>query len=430
MIVEYIQVKASSGGTSGWTPPTDWPNIASVANNEINLLVGEGSGFAFNVTVLSGGTYNVDYGDGTIETGKTSSVTTQHQYTSSSTGGTLTTQGIYVYKVRIYGATYAITKFYIDRHTYTNRAQYQPYLWVVLGTTGITDYSNMFYTSSGQAAYCVQLQSVTIPSFSAATSCASMFLNCYSLQNISLPSSWGNVNTVFQMFRNCTALITVKLPTSWDKVTNTGAMFQNCNALSYVTIPTTWGSGHTTTNSMFAGCYSIETVKLPTSWGSVNNAGYMFQNCYNLAYITLPTGTTITTASNVFVYCYSLKTITNLDSLGSTSSQSDFSAILRDCENLQQNISINARLSAFGAYGASGYTLKLTSIRLTNTGSTFGGTSPQVDVSWTNLDATALNTLFGDLPIVTSKTINITGATGAATCTKSIATGKGWTVTG
>jgi len=30
----------------------------------------------------------------------------------------------------------------------------------------------------------------------------------------------------------------------------------------------------------------------------------------------------------------------------------------------------------------------------------------------------------------TGDTINITGATGAATCTKSIATGKGWTVNG
>lgn len=45
-----------------------------------------------------------------------------------------------------------------------------------------------------------------------------------------------------------------------------------------------------------------------------------------------------------------------------------------------------------------------------------------------NMSASALNTLFGDLPTVTSKTITVHGNPGAATCTTSIATGKGWTV--
>ena len=45
------------------------------------------------------------------------------------------------------------------------------------------------------------------------------------------------------------------------------------------------------------------------------------------------------------------------------------------------------------------------------------------------MDATALNQLFTDLPTVTAKTIVVTGNPGAATCTTSIATAKGWTVT-
>jgi len=413
-----------------WQRPADWPDISAVNDNEINLLVGEGAGFAFNVTVLNGGTYSVDYGDGIIETDKASGIMTQHQYTTSSTGGTLTTAGSYVYKVRIYDATYNITIFSVDRHTYSNRLQYQPYLWAVLGTTAITDHSSMFYTSAGVSVYLTQLQSVTIPSFSASTSAGNIFFNCFSLEYVSLPSSWGNVTSTFQMFRNCSSLRTVTLPTTWDKVTNTGSMFNGCNGLSYVTLPTTWGSGHTATNSMFAGCNSLETVKLPTSWGTITNAGYMFQLCYNLAYITIPTGTSITNASNMFVSCYSLKTINNFELIGSKTTQSDFTAVLRDCEFLQQNILIDATLSAFGAYGATGYNLKLTSVRLTNTGSTFGGTSPQVNVSYTSLDATALDLLFGDLPTLASKTIDITGSLGATGCTRTIATGKGWTVTG
>jgi len=46
-----------------------------------------------------------------------------------------------------------------------------------------------------------------------------------------------------------------------------------------------------------------------------------------------------------------------------------------------------------------------------------------------NMGPTALNTLFGNLATVSSKTITVTGNPGAATCTPSIATGKGWTVT-
>ena len=46
------------------------------------------------------------------------------------------------------------------------------------------------------------------------------------------------------------------------------------------------------------------------------------------------------------------------------------------------------------------------------------------------LSATELNLLFGDLATKTGQTITITGCTGAATCDKTIATNKGWTVTG
>lgn len=417
----------SQESSDNWDKPADWPDISSVSNNEINLLVGEG-GFAFNITVLSGGTFSVDYGDGIIETGKTSAVTIQHQYTTSSTGGTLTSQGFYVYKVRIYNATYAITKFYVDRHTYTSRVQYQPYLWVVLGTTGITDCTNMFQQST---IYCTLLQSVTIPSFLNNISCANMFQNCGSLQYVSLPSSWGNVGSVSQMFRSCSALKTVILPKSWNKVTSMVSMFASCTSLSNIILPSTWGTGNTSCTSMFSSCASLENIILPSTWtSSMTTAGYMFQNCYSLNYITISTGSTMISVPHMFDNCYNLKTITNINTLGSTTTASDFGAIIVNCENVQQNIICSAKLSAIGVYGASGYTNKLTSLRLTNTGSTFGGTSPQVDVSWTSLDSTALDLLFGDLPSLSSKGINITGASGAATCTKSIAQVKGWIVTG
>ena len=53
-----------------------------------------------------------------------------------------------------------------------------------------------------------------------------------------------------------------------------------------------------------------------------------------------------------------------------------------------------------------------------------------VSVSYCNLNAAALNKIFTDLGTVTSGTITISYAPGAATCNRSIATAKGWTVTG
>ena len=46
------------------------------------------------------------------------------------------------------------------------------------------------------------------------------------------------------------------------------------------------------------------------------------------------------------------------------------------------------------------------------------------------LSATALNEIYTNLPTVTSQTITVTGNYGAATDDPTIATAKGWTVTG
>lgn len=64
--------------------------------------------------------------------------------------------------------------------------------------------------------------------------------------------------------------------------------------------------------------------------------------------------------------------------------------------------------------------------------STFSGTAPQINVSYTMMARQALVDIFNALPTM-AKTINITGAIGAADLTagdRAIATGKGWTITG
>jgi hypothetical protein len=369
---------STSTSPAQWTKPAEWIDISTVGDNEINLLVSDGTGISFATTVASSGTYTIDWGDGTVETGRASGTTYQHQYNYS--GGTYCANlGYWVYKVRIYGATGNITRWQVKRHSFTTRKQYLNILWAVFGTTALTDCSSTFYDTVGLTAVCQKLQACT------------------------LPTSWGSVTTTSYMFNNCSSLSSIVLPTSWGSVSNTSFMFYNCYALSSIVLPTSWGSV-SNTQGMFYNCYALSSIVLPTSWGSV------------------------TTVLNMFNGCYSLKTITGLDYLGHQSLATNGTDLLKDCQYLQGTLTVAAFLSKIGIYGTSAYLLQCTGIRLTNANSTFGGTSPQVNVSYTSLDATALNTLFGDLPTLTGKTITITGCPGAATCDTSIATAKGWTV--
>ena len=374
----YVSQISGGGGGGGqqWSPHSDWIDISTINDNEINLLVSDGGvGIAFSVTTASG-TYSIDWGDGVIETARASGTTYSHQYTIGS--GQSVNSGQYTcFKIRIYGASSNITRFQMQKVPGYNNSQYCGLLWAVFGTQNITTYANTFYQSGIE---CRELQACTIPSLNNCSSTSSMFQNCFALSSITLPTSWGSVTSCSQMFYSCYALSSITLPTSWGNVTN----------CSY----------------MFYYCYALSSITLPTSWGNVTNCSYMFY------------------------YCYALRILNNLDYLGSATTQSDFTDILRNCEALTGTLTIASLLTNVGIYGASGKLLKCTAIRLTNAGSTFTGSSPQVNVSYTRLDATALNQLFTDLPTLTGKTINITGSAGAATCNRTIATAKNWTVVG
>ena len=62
---------------------------------------------------------------------------------------------------------------------------------------------------------------------------------------------------------------------------------------------------------------------------------------------------------------------------------------------------------------------------------TLYGTNASISYQNCNLSPTELNRIFTNLSSTGSgKTVTITGNWGAAACDRSIATGKGWTVTG
>lgn len=426
---------------------TDWIDITSPNNNEINLLVGDfGTAvIAFKVKVTGSNNYSIDWGDTTSTNVAVGDGTTtyQHNYTiDDSIYGKYCSNGYYTYKIRIHNADGNIETFKIVKSDILTLNQYPPLLRACFGTVNLTSLENTFYTSG---VYCVDLVDVQLPnlldsvtslyqfcansglititlptSMTSLTSMASAFINCLSLKYLVLPDDLPALTAFEGLCNGCSSLNSVILPSTFNSVTSIRAMFTGCNALEFVEFPTNLNN-LTNSSQIFYQCYSLATVILPDSMTTTAlnpiDLSNMFNTCYNLRSITLPPSGLeyISSASYLFHDCSSLIEINNLDILGiSTTGNIDATSMFDGCTNLLTDISIPYKLTSFGANAAS----KVTSIRLTNTNSPFSAAvGNHIDVSNTNLNFTALETLYSDLPSLSAmggsvRNIRSLGATG------------------
>jgi hypothetical protein len=317
---------------------------------------------------------------------------------------------------------------------------------------------------------CGSLSEVIIPSGYNISTLSSAFNGCSVLQNVSIPNVTG-ITSLESAFNGCNMLEYVTLPTNMDLVTTMNSTFLNCFSLKEVTFPTSMNAC-TIVSSLFSGCYSLQKVVLPTSMSSLGSVGgvnnfTMFQNCRQLRSVVFPNNASMTLISNftsLFNTCYSLQSvtlppvrsnslnnatnmfaatpsltgITNIEYIGNSGSTtttyvngttmgSTSGVLSLDFYCKFSKLELNGTGTGTGMNG-------LNTLRLRNSGSgQYGGTSPQINISNTDLSQAALVQVFNDLPTITAKTINITNATGAAALTageRAIATGKGWTIVG
>lgn len=285
---------------------------------------------------------------------------------------------------------------------------------------------------------CINIKTITLPN-NAQNSITTMnlaFNSCPKLESITMPTSLNLVSTLQNAFSNCLKITSVVLPASMPALTNMSSAFSGCSSLISATLPTSTPA-LTSLSGMFINCTSIETVTLPATVGAVNGFGQTFQYCPSLKTVTLPTTqmSSVVQLSNFIARSGSLTTINNLDKLGSlTATPLVYAAVFLSSTLTLTSLSFSCPFSELSVNGMNyaPFFSKLNSLRLLNTGvgQWSSGTSPQLDVSYCDLGVAALDQLFTDLTTVTSKTINITGCTGALGCTRSIATTKGWTVTG
>jgi surface protein len=197
-----------------------------------------------------------------------------------------------------------------------------------------------------------------------------MFYGCYSLQTVPLFNTQA-VNNMSSMFQSCYSLQTVPLFNT-AAVTNMSSMFVSCYSLQTVPLFNIKTTSTIIMSSMFQNCLSLQTVPLFNTQ-AVINMSYMFSNCYSLQ--TVPALVTTAVASST-----------------------NFSNMFNTCNNLARIQAKNFR-----------YTFSVASCKLS---------------------ATALNEIYTNLPTVTAQTITVTGNYGTTSDTPTIATAKGWTVTG
>jgi hypothetical protein len=323
-------------------------------------------------------------------------------------------------------------------------------------------------TMAGTFTACNSLGSMTIPSGYNITALSTTFNNCSSLKNIVLPNNAQNsCTTMANMCNNCFSLETIVMPTSLNAVTTLQNAFNNTLNLESVVFPASMNAC-----TFMSSCFlnsGVQSITLPTSMNLCNTFANAFQNNTKIKQLTLPTTIsnnanltemcsycpsleTVTLATtqilsiagtlSMFNNCPNIKTITNLDKLGTSSTVSggfsNGTTFLTYSSSFTGVVSFVNRWSKLEINGLSStYMSSCTGLRLSNTGaSQWGGTSPQINISYTNMSTAALNLLFGDLAAqgtATGKTINITGASGAAGLTagdRTVITSLGWTIIG
>ena len=276
----------------------------------------------------------------------------------------------------------------------------------LINTAAGTNFSSMF-------ASCSSLTTIPLINTAAGTNFSSMFYNCYSLSTIPLINTAAGTD-FSGMLVNCSSLTTIPLINT-AAGTNFSSMFASCSSLT--TIPLINTAAGTNFSIMFASCSSLTTIPLINTAAGTNFSS-MFYNCYSLSTIPLINTAAGTDFSGMLVNCTSLTTIPLINTAAGT----NFSSMFYGCTSLTTIPLIN---TAAGTDFSSMFTGcdSLSSAALS-------GTPQSISYTGCKLSGAALDAIYTALPTVTAKTITVTNNWGTATDTPSIATGKGWTVTG
>jgi surface protein len=279
----------------------------------------------------------------------------------------------------------------------------------LFNTASVTNMSSMFSN-------CFSLTSVPLFNTASVTSMSSMFSICFSLTSVPLFNT-ASVTNMSSMFSSCNSLTSVPLFNT-ASVTNMSSMFSSCNSLTSVPLFNT--ASVTSMSSMFSSCFSLTSVPLFNT-ASVTSMSSMFNGCNSLTSVPLFNTASVTSMSSMFNGCNSLTSVP----LFNTASVTSMSSMFNGCNSLT---SVPALVTTTVTSSTNFNSMfsncnSLARIEAKNFRFTFS-------VANCKLSSAALNEIYTNLPTVTGQTITVSGNYGTAGDDPTIATAKGWTVTG
>ena len=299
----------------------------------------------------------------------------------------------------------------------------------MMDTSNVTDFGGMFYANYSL---------ITLPPlvFTAATTIYQMFINCYSLEFVP-PMNTPLVTVLNSLFSSNKSLQSCP-DLSCGAATDTSNMFYNCYSLK--TIPLLNTANVTNMSSMFYGCSSLETIPLLNT-AKVTDMSSMFRLCSSLETIPLLNTSNVTNMSSMFYDCASLRTIPLLN----TAKVTDMSSIFRACKALVNIPLLNTSkvtnigymfydCAALQYIPALDFSLVTSASNFITGAYSLSRVQAQLKYSFTvansKMSATALNEMYTALATVSGQTVTVTGNYGVSGDNPTIATAKGWTVTG
>lgn len=390
-----------------WQRPQDWLPLPAAEPNSVKILKAVSDQFenftALRMLTTAAGQYQVDWGDGVVETFNSNAIASHnYDFNDSALNGTLTSRG---YKQAIISVTPISDTFSLCNLNVRapSPAGLQPYETgfldlninlpnldpgLTLSVGGITNVRHNL------------LERANIASWGAVTSLGDLFFGCSRLQEVNT-SEWNmsNVTIVSSIFRSCTSLKQLDCST-WDisAIATWNNAFLVCSGLVSFKAPSGVLPVGTILQNAFNTCSSLTELDL-SGWdvSNVVNMSSLFNMCSSLQSLNITGWNTasVTNAVSMFGNCFSLLEIPPLDLSGAT------------------------QLVAFCGSAHSLTKMPATGINAT--------------VSFLNcmLGATALNEIYTNLSNTgAGKTISVSGNYGTASDDPTIATAKGWTVAG
>jgi len=327
-IIPYVQVEANP-----WVRPGDWltlPTLSPTDNKVVGLFAVYDD--AFNnvaLTATLGGTYDVDWGDGTSSLNVASGSVSNHTYTFSSLSpSTLTSRG---YRQAIITVTPSSGSFTGVNLNVKNVSYMTRWLDVAIAGPSITQIT--FMGSSPAVTHGMLEQIDIVSTGTSATGFFNyLFQGIVNLQSILGTGSVANYNSLTSTFAGCISLEVAPglQATSATQVSMYGT-FNNCYSLKYVPNYSFTVGGSNSFLNTFQNCHSL--LKAPyLNLSKIDSANSAFNSCYSLTEVpayTLPTISTYSLAS-MFANCYSLVSVPFMD----TSKCTDMSSMFTNCRQL------------------------------------------------------------------------------------------------